>query len=199
MEWISVKDRTPDMIEGEDYSENVLAILDGQLAVMCYCYIAGEGGGWGWSNCYNKIDGDAEFDDNYYPTHWQPFPSIEITDESTTKGLSDEDRDDEILNNKEKPEYVICAAIHFMDGIIHEHQPKNVSNGFVVSGRRHHNCFFIAHVCLADSYSEVKGDAIQGFLTSKNIFLDRKDAGALAFKVGQIKTPTDCLFSEDLY
>ena len=107
--------------------------------------------------------------------------------------------DEEILNNKDKPEYIICAAILFKDGLIHQHQPKNVSNGFVVCGRRHHNCFFIASTCLADKFSEIKGTAIQGFLTSKDIFLDRKDAAKLAFNTGQIKEETNCLFSEDLY
>jgi len=51
---------------------------------------------------------------------------------------------EEILSNSEKPEYVICAANHFNDGKQYEHQPKNIKQGFIVTGRRHHNCFFIA-------------------------------------------------------
>lgn len=105
----------------------------------------------------------------------------------------------EMLNNKSKTEYVICAAIWFKDGKQHVHQPKNVKEGFVVCGRRHHNCYYIASICLAEGYSEVKGTCVQGFLTSKDIFLDRKEAGKLAFEQNQILELTDCLFSEDLY
>ena len=108
-------------------------------------------------------------------------------------------KQEEILSNKQKPEYVICAAIWFKDGGKYEHQPKNIDTGFVVCGRRHHNCFMVSYICLADKHSEVKGTAIQGFLSSKDIFLTRKEAGALAYKMKQINEPTHCLFSEDLY
>lgn len=109
------------------------------------------------------------------------------------------EQNNEILNNESKPEYVICAAIWFKDGKQHIHQPKNIKEGFVVCGRRHHNCYFIASVCLAEKYSEAQGTCVQGFLTSKDIFLDRKEAGKLAFEQNQITELTDCLFSEDLY
>jgi hypothetical protein len=99
----------------------------------------------------------------------------------------------------QKPEYIICASIWFKDGISHKHQPKNVETGFVVSGRRHHNCFMIASICLADSYSEAKGTGVQGFLTSKDRFVTRKEAGEIALAAKQITEPTTCLFSEDLY
>lgn len=36
--WISVKDATPDLLPNKNYSPNVLAICNGELAVMCYCY-----------------------------------------------------------------------------------------------------------------------------------------------------------------
>jgi hypothetical protein len=115
------------------------------------------------------------------------------------KTIDKMEEDNEILNNKSKPEYVICAAIWFKDGKQHVHQPKNVKDGFVVCGRRHHNCYYIASICLAEGYSEVKGTCVQGFLTSKDIFIDRKEAGKLAFEQKQIHELTDCLFSEDLY
>lgn len=98
-----------------------------------------------------------------------------------------------------KPEYIICAAIWFKDEISHQHQPKNVDKGFVVCGRRHHNCFMVAHICLADSYSEAKGTGVQGFLTSKDRFVTRKEGGTIALAAGQITEATSCLFSEDLY
>jgi len=110
----------------------------------------------------------------------------------------------EILNNKDKPEYIICSAIWFMDDKEYVHQPDNITKGFVVCGRRHHNCFYVAHICLAKEYKEVKShpihkNCVQGFLTSKNIFLNRKEAGKLAFEQKQIPELTNCLFSEDLY
>jgi hypothetical protein len=77
--WISVQDRTPDLMEGKDYSENVLAILDGNLAVMCFAWTPGEyeeGGGYYWANCYGDINGDPEWDDDYNPTYWQPLPAL---------------------------------------------------------------------------------------------------------------------------
>ena len=77
--WISVEDGTPEMLEGENYSKNVFAIckeLHG-LQVFCYCYNPSETDnerGFFWANCYQNIDGECEFDDNYTITHWQPLP-----------------------------------------------------------------------------------------------------------------------------
>lgn len=96
-----------------------------------------------------------------------------------------------------REEYIICAAIHFKDEKKYLHQPKNIESGFVICGRRHHNCFMSKK--LMEEFSEAKGTAIQGFLTSKDRFLNRKEAGKLAFEVGQILKETNCLFSEDLY
>lgn len=45
----------------------------------------------------------------------------------------------------------------------------------------------------------MRGEAIEGFLTSKDRFVDRKEGGEIAFAANQIPEPTDCLFSEDLY
>lgn len=98
-----------------------------------------------------------------------------------------------------KLEYIICAAIHFKNDTKYQHQPKNVETGFVVCGRRHHNCFYIAATCIADGYSEMKGSAVQGFLTSKDRFVTREEAGVIAFEQKQTDRKTNCLFSEDLY
>lgn len=35
-------------------------------------------------------------------------------------------------------EYIICAANHYDDGKKHPHTPKNIEQGFVICGRRHH-------------------------------------------------------------
>lgn len=102
-----------------------------------------------------------------------------------------------------KPEYIICAAIWFKDDKKHEHQPKNVEIGFVICARRHHNVFATVSAMKADSLfdkmSEAKKNAVQGFVTSKDRFVDRKEGGEIAFSAKQIQKPTNCLFSEDLY
>jgi hypothetical protein len=91
---------------------------------------------------------------------------------------------------------IICSAIHFDDGKVYVHQPKNIKSGFVICGRRHHNCFA--------TYSIVKGaklDALnkQGFLTDNDNFVDRNEAAKIAFENGQISKQKLTLFSEDLY
>lgn len=93
-----------------------------------------------------------------------------------------------------KEEYIICAAIHFPDGNKYAHQPRNIESGIVICGRRHHNIFVVAKEC---NLSHI--DSIQGFLTSKDRFLNREDAAQLAFGNGQIDTPVKELFSEDIY
>lgn len=95
-----------------------------------------------------------------------------------------------------KIEYILCAAIWFKNGKKHEHQPKNIETGFVVCGRRHHNCFLTTS--LVKEFSEAKKTAEQGFLTSKDRFVDRKEAAQIAFERGQCKEKK-ILFSEDLY
>lgn len=71
--WISVKERLPEIIDGKDYSENVLAVINNTLFIMCYCFIDN---GWVWTNCYGNIEEEGIFDDDYYPTHWQPLPEL---------------------------------------------------------------------------------------------------------------------------
>lgn len=94
--------------------------------------------------------------------------------------------------------YVICAAIWFKDWEKYVHQPRNVESGFVVAGRRHHNCYLTLR--LDGDFSKMKEiENVQGFLTSDDRFLDRKEAGKLAFEIGQIDKVTECLFSEDIY
>ena len=78
--WIDANEAQPLLVENEDYSPNVLAICNGQLMVMCYCYNPSEDDaerGFFWANCNGNIDGEAEFDDEYDVTFWQYLPSIE--------------------------------------------------------------------------------------------------------------------------
>ncbi len=74
--WISVKDKLPPLIKYSNHSDNVLAICNGKLMVMCYSYIFGDDSGYFWTNCYGDIEGDGEFDDDYDVTHWQPLPDV---------------------------------------------------------------------------------------------------------------------------
>ena len=101
-------------------------------------------------------------------------------------------------------EYILCAAIWFNDNKNHEHQPKNIKTGFVVCGRRHHNCFITAFILDDEKNLTLKikgasGKISQGFLTNLDRFVNRKEAAFRAFKAGQIIEESDCLMSEDLY
>lgn len=98
-------------------------------------------------------------------------------------------------------EYILSAAVYFDDKQKHTHQPKNIETGFVISGRRHHNCFMTA--CILDSEMKYKKfKQIQGFITNSDRFIDRKEACIVAKKAGQVKDEPSILlelFSEDLY
>jgi hypothetical protein len=99
-------------------------------------------------------------------------------------------------------EYIICSAIYFNDGEKHVHQPRNIETGFVVCGRRHHNCF-ATFVALGVSKPEKieRLDEVQGFLTNTDRFVDRIEGREIAIKSGQVKEEEigKKLFSEDLY
>jgi hypothetical protein len=110
----------------------------------------------------------------------------------------------------EDRERIICAANYYQDGLIHQHQPKNISNGFVTCGRRHHNCIGTFALIVGFPYTEeggkIQNTEVQGFLTNKNLFVDRKEAYKIAFKANQIIGPNKGheeneigLTSEDLY
>lgn len=100
--------------------------------------------------------------------------------------------------------YIICAAVWYDDGKIHVHQPNNITSGFVVGGRRHHNCFMTSFILngeetVQNKVRDEEWKVKQGFITSDDRFVERKEAGQIAFDAGQIKKLTECLFSEDLY
>lgn len=99
---------------------------------------------------------------------------------------------------KNKVKYIICSAILFKDGKKHVHQPFNIESGFVLCGHRHHNCFMTASI-LAEDKKFQSYDDVQGFLTNENIFVDRVEAGRIAFEAGQTDELISVLYSEDLY
>ena len=94
--------------------------------------------------------------------------------------------------------YIICAAIHFDDNKKHIHQPKNIKTGFVIAGRRHHNCFSTFAILSGDITKHNQYKKTQGFITNDDRFVNREDASIIAVSAGQTKK-TDILFSEDLY
>jgi hypothetical protein len=84
------------------------------------------------------------------------------------------------MNGKE---YILCAAIHYDDGKGWLHQPKNILTGYVVCGRRHHNAIML-HYGLTGKPTEPNN--IQGFVTSKDRFVNRIEGYQIAIDASQI-------------
>jgi hypothetical protein len=102
-------------------------------------------------------------------------------------------------------EYILCAAIWYKDlpNKITQSLPVNCDSGIVILGYRHGQCI---HTLLSlkglrtvEKAPDGVGKHVQGFLTSKNRFVDRKEAAQIAFDMGQTKDLKRLLFSEDLY
>jgi len=96
-------------------------------------------------------------------------------------------------------EYIICSAIYYNDKIEYIYQPINILEGFVVCGRRHHNIITTSKVIGVVERLQTNHAEIQGFLTSRDRFVDRHEGGLIAFKSGQTKHLKKELCSEDLY
>jgi len=96
-------------------------------------------------------------------------------------------------------EYILCSAIHFDDGKEYVHMPKNIKTGFVICGRRHHNCFAILGQVLQEDKEYKSLDDTQGFITNIDRFVDREEAGKIAFEAGQTKELKTYLYSEDIF
>lgn len=107
-------------------------------------------------------------------------------------------------------EFIICAANRYDDRECHKHQPINIERGFVVCGRRHHNCISTFTQIVGFPYDEVgrriHRTEVQGFITNTNRFVTRYQAYLIAYEAGQIIGPNKGisennigLTSEDLY
>jgi hypothetical protein len=133
--------------------------------------------------------------------------------ESIQRGLDDlkEGRvvSHEEVMKQEKEEYIICSAIWYKELELKRPEvleprgfrPYNVHVGIVFGGFRHMNCMYqmVAITGLRDCEA---GESIQGFLTSKNRFVDRKEAAKIAIEQNQIikdRINENMLFSEDIY
>jgi hypothetical protein len=101
------------------------------------------------------------------------------------------------LRDNDNTQRILCAAIWFDDGIVHVHQPKNIQTGFVICGRRHHNCFATLSAITDKRHFEFEKE--QGFLTNDDMFMNRVDAAKVAFEAKQTDEIKKELFSEDLY
>lgn len=109
-------------------------------------------------------------------------------------------KDREIIKNA--PEYILCASIHFDDGKKYHGQPFNIETGIVLSGWRHSNIFPQIGGLVRERQELGIYEKEQGFLTSKNRFVNRKEAFCIAVMMGQIphtKNLNQNLYSEDLY
>lgn len=104
-------------------------------------------------------------------------------------------------------EYIICAAIWYKtlelkdpDVLrIRGFSPYNTDCGIVFSGWRHHNCMYQMRAITGLTDHEA-GHGVQGFLTSKNMFVTRKEAVKIAENAGQIPIGSSTyLYSEDIY
>jgi hypothetical protein len=102
-----------------------------------------------------------------------------------------------------RQEKIICAAIWYKEQHTPVHGPINIKKGIVICGHRHPHCIgaFNALTGLR-SVTPDCGEYEQGFLTSHNRFVDRKegfDIAANAFQLGVTYANQTELYSEDLY
>lgn len=92
---------------------------------------------------------------------------------------------------------ICCSAIYFDDKIKHANQPLNIETGFVVTGLRHNNCFGTLSAIGTVKHKDFP--YIQGFIDSRNYFVNRNEAGIIAFTAGQTDKLIERLHSEDLW
>lgn len=122
----------------------------------------------------------------------------------------------------ESQEYILCAANHYIFNkngkmpwwkrlfpIIKSNDwirtrgisPHNISEGIVLCGWRH--ACIIAQMNALTGLKQYQTTEVQGFLTNKNKFVNRREAYNIAKAAGQLKewtySPSGQLFSEDLY
>lgn len=96
-------------------------------------------------------------------------------------------------------EYILCAAIWFDDGKKYNHQPKNIESGLVFCGLRHCAIFPQIGGTVGERQKFGFYQKAQGFLTSKNRFVEREEAGRIAYEAKQTDRLIKRLKSEDLY
>ena len=96
-------------------------------------------------------------------------------------------------------EKIICAAIWYKKCERAYHRPINTPGGVVLCGHRHGN-IISQLVALTGKRHPEMGESVQGFLTSKNRFVNRIEAGKIWIETGgTLKHHKTKLFSEDIY
>lgn len=95
-------------------------------------------------------------------------------------------------------ERIICAAIWYKDFEMPIHSPNNIDRGVVLCGFRHGHIISQILSLTGKRTCEV-GESVQGFITSKNRFIDRKEAHQLFIDNGGTPEFNNELYSEDLY
>ncbi len=102
-------------------------------------------------------------------------------------------------------EKIICAAIWYQERPTQHYLPTNIDKGVVVCGLRHPHCIHtmkaLSGLRTVTFASDGVGEHTQGFITSKNRFIDRKEALSIARAASQIihDNYISQLHSEDLY
>ena len=115
-------------------------------------------------------------------------------------------------------EFILCAAIWVNDKQKHEQQPENIDIGYVICGRRHHNCYQTIKSITGQTPNESIGDLLrsmtleeqrkhQGFITSLDRYVNRKEGWKIAKVNNQIQFGLNAsdngddsiLISENLY
>lgn len=97
-------------------------------------------------------------------------------------------------------EQILCAAIWYKEVIPRApHRPINTPGGVVLCGYRHGD--IISQILTLTGERQFKlGEHIQGFLTSKNRFVNREEGAEIFIKNGgALKYSDTKLYSEDLY
>ena len=116
------------------------------------------------------------------------------------------------MKNKE---FILCAAIWINDSQVHDQQPENINIGYVVCGRRHNNCYQTITSLKGDLNKYIKSLGLtnknyrmgQGFITSLDRYVDRKEGWKIAKENDQIQFGLESsdfgeesiLISENLY
>jgi hypothetical protein len=83
------------------------------------------------------------------------------------------------VKSKIKKEFILCSAVHFKNGANTE--VINIDSGVIICGRRHRDCYVILQGLTGHYGNDLDSDREnQGFLTSFNRFVDRKEAFKIA-------------------
>ena len=100
-------------------------------------------------------------------------------------------------------EKILCSAIWYKDLPTQQYLPKNCDMGVVVCGWRHASIIAttmaLSGLRTTAGGTNAAGETVQGFLTNTNRFVDRAEAGDIAFNCGQTTEHKRHLFSEDVW